>query len=287
MCAIIQTPFPSAFVLLHIRHPETEGIPMGHITLLSDLGLQDASVAIAKGLLMQHDHGDHIIDITHDIAPFNIQQAAYLIGSAFRNFPSRTFHVILFDLFSEKVPCLILCEHEGHYFLSPDNGILPLAFGSLPANTWQCDPFKKSDSFTDWINAVGSVISSLRADQTMTAALQPYKLRTAVKTQAPIPGASIIACDVIHIDQYENVVINMTRQQFEDIGKGRQFRLQFMRVEEINEISSNYTDAREGYKLCRFNSNGHLEICINRGKAASLFGLRLGSRNNDIKIFFE
>lgn len=260
---------------------------MRFITLLSDFGLQDASVAIAKGILMQHTQGLDIIDITHEITPFNTLQAAYLLGAAYKNFPEDTCHVLLFDLFSEKTPSLILSEHEGHYFLSPDNGVIPLAIGDMPANVWQCMAFKKGDTFNDWLNATGDTINSLQSKKTASLDLPPYKLKTIPQSSTQRSEASIVACEVIHIDQYENVVINITRQQFEALAKGRQFQLQFMRVEEINEISGNYNDAREGYKLCRFNNNNYLEICINRGKAASLFGLRLGSRSNDIKILFE
>ena len=98
-------------------------------------------------------------------------------------------------------------------------------------------------------------------------------------------------CQVIHIDRYENVVINVTKQQFEDIGKGRNFRISFMRDEEITEISTHYHNVKPGEKLCRFNNNGYLEIAINRGQAASLFGLTLYREQhlfyNTIKIFFE
>jgi S-adenosylmethionine hydrolase len=83
------------------------------------------------------------------------------------------------------------------------------------------------------------------------------------------------------------VVISLTRQQFEQAGAPQQFRLQFMQTEEINEMSTSYGDVRPGFKLARFNSSGYMEICINRGRAASLFGLRLGARNNDIKMIFE
>ena len=104
-------------------------------------------------------------------------------------------------------------------------------------------------------------------------------------------NGNVVECHVVHIDRFENVVTNMTRDLFEKIGAGRPFRIQFMRDEEIHYISNHYNDQREGEKLCRFNSTGYLEIAINRGKAASLFGLRLHQKQhliyNTIKIFFE
>ena len=103
---------------------------MACITLMSDFGLQDASVASAKGILMQYAPAIPIVDISHLIEPYHLQQAAYILASAYRNFPEGTCHVLLFDVFAEKDPRLLLCEKDGHYFLAPDNGILALAFSA-------------------------------------------------------------------------------------------------------------------------------------------------------------
>ncbi len=266
---------------------------MSCITLLSDFGLHDASVAIARGVLMQHAPTASLIDISHEVTPYQAGQAAYLLSSAYRNFPEGTIHVLLFDLFSDVTPRLILSGYKGHYFLSPDNGILPTTLGTIP-DSWLCMELAKTDSFTDWLHAAGRTIkdlTNLSTNQpinqlTNQLSLQPHTMKAGIQSQPLVAGDEAV-CEVLHIDHYENVVTNMTRQQFETLRNGRRFRLQFMLVEEITEVSNHYHDVREGFKLCRFNSNDYLEICINRGGAASLFGLRLGSKYNDIKIFFE
>ena len=84
---------------------------MGCITLLSDFGLADASVASAKGILIQHKPLANIIDISHQVEPFHLQQAAYLLLAAYSNFPKGTCHVLLFDIFSDNTPTMLLCEN--------------------------------------------------------------------------------------------------------------------------------------------------------------------------------
>ena len=113
-------------------------------------------------------------------------------------------------------------------------------------------------------------------------ALSPYEL----SDQGPQPKRDqhTLYCEVIHIDKYENVVIDFTRRQYDELYPAKQFRLEFNKTETIEDINVHYTDVKEGYRLCRFNSNDQLEISINHGKAASLFGLRLGGKYNDIKI---
>ena len=260
---------------------------MGCITLLSDFGLQDASVAIAKGILMQHAEGLPIIDISHDVKPFHARQAAYLLSSAYKNFPPGTCHIVLFDLFSEATPRLALCAHNGQYFLTPDNGVMPLALSGGHYEAWLCFELKKGNTFTDWLNAAGTIAGALQTKHPPALNLTPLQLKDMSNKYAPVYESGVLLCDVVHVDHYENVVINITRRQFESYRQGRQFRLVFMGMEEIEEISNSYRDVREGYKLCRFNSNDYLEICINRGKAASLFGLRLDGKINNIKILFE
>jgi len=68
--------------------------------------------------------------------------------------------------------------------------------------------------------------------------------------------------------------VNITRDEFEQQRKGRSFRIVFKRDEIIDKISETYADAQEGEKLALFNSAGYLEIAINKGNAAGLFGLQ-------------
>jgi S-adenosyl-L-methionine hydrolase (adenosine-forming) len=258
---------------------------MSCITLLSDFGRHDSSVAITRGVLLQHVTGVPIVDISHDATPYHAAEAAYLLASARASFPPGTVHLCLTDIFSERNARLVLAEHDGHYFLAPDNGLLPAALGTVP-RAWLCLELPHDGYFADWLHAAGRTIQLLITEEGMPKDLPETALKPA-RTTGPQITDDGIECEVVHIDRYENVVTNMTRGLFDELRGGRRFRIRFMLVEEITELSTYYQDVREGFKLCRFNSTGHLEICINRGPAASLFGLRLGSRHNDIKIFFE
>lgn len=264
---------------------------MSCITLLSDFGLQDASLAAAKGILMQHVPDAQVIDVSHLVEPFHLQQAAYLLLASYPYFPKGSCHVLLFDIFSEKSPRLLLCEKEGHYFLAPDNGLLALAFGDDLEKVWTCYELTEPAIFKDWLHETGRIIRQLQEQGQVPAGLPPCALRNAPKHLQPLVDHDTVECHVIHIDRYENVVVNITREQFDRIGKGRSFRIHFMRDEEISDLSNNYFNVREGEKLCRFNATGFLEIAINRGKAASLFGFRLNREHHliysTIKIYFE
>lgn len=266
-------------------------VSMGCITLLSDFGLADASVASAKGILMQHSPQSALVDISHEVEPFHLQQAAYLLLATYKSFAPGTCHILLLDIFSEHSPTMLLCEKEGHYFIAPDNGILSLAFGRSIDKVWKCAELQEGSEIRVWLHEAGKITASLQDKAATDLNLSSCELKIAPQHWQPKIEPNAVECQVIHIDRFENVVINLTREQFEKVGRHRPFRIRFMRDEEITELSTHYHNVKQGEKLCRFNSTGFLEIAINRGKAASLFGLKLHREQhlmyNTIKIYFE
>lgn len=263
---------------------------MGVITLLSDLGYNDAGVANTKGILLQELPDAQIIDITHNIQPFYLQQAAYLLVSSVHHFPKGTCHLVLFDIFYNSSPQLVLADVDGQYILAPDNGVLPLAFKNQ-MNAWHCYDINEHGNLATWVKAAASIIAKLNNAKPEDIGLPVHTFQNAPHYTKPGIFGNYIECHVMYIDRFENVVLNLTRDEFETAAQGRAFSINFMRDDTITSISSHYNAVRQGEKLCRFNSAGYLEIAINKGKAASLFGLRVVHDEqllyNTIKINFE
>ena len=239
---------------------------------------------------MQHIPEASLVDITHLVEPFHLQQAAYLMMAAYRHFPKGTCHVLLMDIFSEKSPRLVLCEQDGHYFLAPDNGVLSLVFGNEIEQVWQCFELATPGVFSDWLNEIGKIAALLQTRKPDELSLKSCSLKIAPHNWQPRVEDDVIECHVIHIDRYENVVVNLTKEIFEKHQKGRPFRIEFMRDEELTTLSTHFYNVNDGMKLCRFNATGFLEIAINRGGAASLFGFRLSREKhliyNTINVYF-
>lgn len=263
---------------------------MGCITLVSDLGLQDAFVATVKGILMQYTPGADVIDISHQVAPYHIQEAAYLLSSCCFHFPAGSCHIVLCDMFSERKPRMLLCKISGHYFIAPDNGVLSLAFGNVLEEVYLCLTNEHTRTLGSWMTSAAAVAARLQTQGAEHMGLETTTPKHAPTHWKPKLNGSTVECHVIHIDRYGNVVLNITRDDFTYIGRNRPFRIEFTRNEMLTEISNNYYDVREGEKLCRFNSLGYLEICINKGNAAGLFHLELYREKhimyNAIKIYF-
>ncbi len=138
---------------------------------------------------------------------------------------------------------------------------IPLEKNKLK-NTLYC-----TDVFGETINKLINGESIQNIGQSDVVYIEKNPLR-------PAFGEDWIDGQIIYIDNFENVIVNITLDDFENHRKGRRFKILFKRDEVIDRISESYADVPEGEKLVLFNSAGYLEIAINKGNAAGLLGLK-------------
>ncbi len=245
------------------------------LTLTSDIGQQDFLVGAVKGQLLQGEGNFTIIDISHQLPPFNYPQAAYVCRNAIKNFSAGTFHLILVNLFDEKPEHMLLAEHNGHVIGCADNGLLTMILEEVPQKvvSLALDKAQQKNTlycisvFTKAFNELlkGKKIEELGDSNVSIRVKNPLR---------PLLGNNWIEGQIIFIDNFENVIVNISKEEFEEQRKGRSFKIVFKRDEVIDKISETYADVNEGEKLALFNSAGYLEIAINKGNAAGLFGLQ-------------
>ncbi|MBC7534321.1 MAG: SAM-dependent chlorinase/fluorinase [Ferruginibacter sp.] len=245
------------------------------LTLTSDIGEQDFLAGAMKGQLLQSINGLNIVDITHSLSPFNYPQAAYVCRNAIRNFAPGTFHLILVNIFDEKPEHLLMAEHNGQYIGCADNGLLTMILEEVPQKVVALPLGKVNQKNTLYCvsvfgKAINEIISGKTLDETGDATVS-IRVKNPLK---PMLGNNWIEGQIIFIDNFENVIVNINKEDFEEQRKGRSFTIVFKRDEVIDKISETYADVSEGEKLALFNAAGYLEIAINKGNAAGLFGLQ-------------
>ena len=263
---------------------------MSLVTLLSDLGLHDASVASVKGVLMKHLPDVQIVDVAHQVEPYSLLQSAYLLTVAQRSFPKGTVHIVLVDLFYDSRCRMLLAEIDGQYIIAPDHGLLPLAYPKLE-QAWQCFEMDDDGSLHKWVAAAADVIAGIGKQSPEAAGMQQVAITHAPTVLKPMVNDDSIEGRVMYVDRFQNVVLNITREEFEQAAQGRKFYILAARKDPITEISRHYNSVKHGQRLCRFNSSGYLELAINKGNAAQAFGLNVepGERLffTTIKIMFN
>ena len=271
---------------------------MALITLTSDIGQKDYLIGAIKGQLLQQDPGFQLVDISHELSPFNYPQAAYVCRNAIRHFPPFTFHIILVNLFEKKPEQLLLAVHKEQYLLCADNGLLSMILEGRPEMVIGLPLDKTAVKNTLYcVRVMGNAIHQLTQGAGLLSIGTPDPAFTEKNHLRPLLDNNYIEGQIIFIDNFENVVINITHEQFEEQRRGRSFRIVFKRDETIDRISESYADVPKGEKLALFNSAGYLEIAINKGNAAGLFGLKGFSEKaagmptslyyQTVKVFFE
>jgi len=101
------------------------------IALLTDFGTQDGFVGAMKGVILSINPGVQIVDISHEIQPFNILEGALLLKAHYRYFPKGTVFIAVVDpgVGSERKPIALRCGD--YFFVGPDNGIFDLVVRKL------------------------------------------------------------------------------------------------------------------------------------------------------------
>lgn len=243
------------------------------LTLTTDIGQQDYLVGAVKGQLISKNQSLNMIDITHYLPQENFPHAAYICSNAFKHFPAATFHLVLLNVFETKGGHFIIAEHNDQYIICPDNGILTMIAGSIPKKVVTLPIINASTllEITAIIaNAIHEIVNGKTIDSIGTNAFNIVE-KIMLK---PMIGNDWIEGQILFVDNFENVVINITKAEFEHERKGRNFKIIFKRNEVIDNISNNYASVNEGENLAHFNSAGYLELAMNKGNMAGLFGLK-------------
>ena len=267
---------------------------MSIITLTTDFGIKDHFIANIKGAILSEIPEVNIVDISHQISPFNILEAAYIIQNSYRSFPLGTIHIIGVDSELNPENKHLVVKFEGQYFICADNGIMSMAclniepekiveiniHDKLITNFSVLDVFVKVAchiSRGGKLEVIGKAISKIKSVKNLTPFINDSKNQ--------------IIGNVIYIDNYGNVITNITKSFFKEVSKSREFEIS-VRNYKFKKIHSKYSDIvnfaideskrnNDGQALAIFNSSLNLEIAIyksnpvNFGTAASLMGLNI------------
>ncbi|MCJ7466312.1 MAG: SAM-dependent chlorinase/fluorinase [Maribacter sp.] len=264
---------------------------MAIITLTTDFGLKDHFVGALKGSIYKELADAKIVDISHNISPFNIQECAYILGNSYNNFPQGTIHVVGVD--SEPTPenRHIAVLVDGHYFISANNGVIGLITSEIqPEKVVEINLPNPTGSFP-MMNVFVQVACHIARGGTLEVVGKPFSELKDLRGFAPTVtdnGNKIIG-NIIYIDNYGNVVTNIHKNFFEAYRKGREFELN-ARTTKITQLFTKYSDIINfdldkskrkgaGDLLALFNSSDYLELAIYKsdlntvGGASTLLGL--------------
>ncbi len=249
---------------------------MAIITLLSDWGYNDYYTAAVKGSILKSLPDAVIVDITHNVPHFDINYASFILKNVWNSFPEGTIHMI--NVLSEESDenLHVVVSYKGHYFIGADNGIFSLLFPEPPDEVVSLDIYYSNPDSTTFperdrfvpaavMLAQGKPLSELGTPKTELKQITPF---------LPAANKSRIHGLVVFIDAYDNCITNITKTLFNKVIGNKPFEITIKKNTE-NQIVNSYFEVPESELVCCFNSNGYLEIALNRAKASQLLNINI------------
>ena len=257
---------------------------MNFITLISDWNSADYYIGAIKGRILSQCPQATVIDVNHQVPSYSITQAAFVLKNSYKNFPEGSIHLVAVNSEATKDKPIIILKYDKHFFIGADNGIFHLLMEGVPEKIIEIKNQQHAGSFPE-LEIFANAAANLANGKSMDELGKP---REKVFKQLPILAAfedSVITGKVIYIDSFQNVITNVTKELFEQVGKKRPFTIYVQsKGNKISKINQSYNETSEGELLALFNSGGYLEIAIRHGKAAELFNLTTSST---IRVEFE
>lgn len=247
------------------------------ITLTSDWGSSDHYSGMVKGSILSRIPDANIIDITHNIPPFDLNSASFILRNVIHTFPKDTIHI--FDINSDasiEMPHTLVV-YKGQYFIGADNGLFSLIFDSDPEEAYEIDMVQDSDSFTFSACDIFIKIAKHIVDGKKPSLVGPPRKELTKRIPLkPVTSENVIKGHIIYIDRYENAFTNITKALFNKVGKKRPFTISFgSNRHQVKAIKHSYKDPTQGNILALFSYTGHLQIAMSNGNAAGLLGFKV------------
>lgn len=251
------------------------------VNFLTDFGYSDEYPGVCRLVIGKVDARIRVIDITHGIPPGDIRRGALALAAAAR-FSAPAVHLAVVDpgVGGNRRALALTCGD--HHLVGPDNGLLILAASVLGGIDAAFDvsqtPVRVGDSDTFHGRDIFSPVAAELARGAAPGELgEAVGFRELIPLELPEPTVTHQQVDahVLYVDQYGNVILNLHSEVLdgtfftEDSAVWLETSLQKMVV----PLGRTFGDVEAGDPVLFTDSTGYLAIAVNRGSAASRFGL--------------
>ncbi len=250
------------------------------LTLTTDFGLSDHYVGAMKGVMLGICPAAQIVDITHEITPYEITEGAYTIAQAYRAFPNKTVHVVVVDPGVGTARRPILLEAAGQYFIAPDNGVLSMVYARekhkirfIANERYFRKPVSQTFHGRDVFAPVAAHVAAGAPPSKLGKPIQDY-LRPAF--QKPVQtGKRTWNGQALKVDRFGNIITNYHVEDFPGLER-KQFAFG-VGPEQVSVLARNYAETGPGELFAIVGSSGYYEISVREASAARATGCAGGS----------
>lgn len=263
--------------------------PIRPVTFLTDFGYSDEYAGVCRMVVAGVDDRIKMIDITHGIPPGDVRRGALALASTVR-FSPPAVHLAVVDPGVGGVRRALVLTCKEHHLVGPDNGLLQLAAtllgGIEAAFEISATPVRIGESDTFHGRDIFSPVAAELARGTAPGELgEAVGFRDLVELELPEPRITPVQADahVLYVDQYGNVILNLHAEVLD----GTFFTecdavwIETNREKVKVPLGRTFADVDAGEPVIHIDSTGYLALAVNRGSAASRFGL---GQDNQVRI---
>ncbi len=255
------------------------------LTLTTDFGLRDAYVAAMKGVVLGICPDVRMVDVTHEIAPQDVMEAAFVLRGAAPHFPDGTVHLVVVDPGVGTCRRPVALRRGAHWFVGPDNGLFPLVLdGAAPdeivvldeARFWRTGAPSATFHGRDIFAPAAAHLAAgtpLHVLGTPADALEPLRWALPITDEQGIQGW------IVHVDHFGNCITNIPHDLLRRHRGGRSLTC-YAGSAVLHHVRSTYGTVAQGEALLLVGSSGFLELAVNSGNAADLLDIRKGASVN-------
>jgi len=273
-----------------------EGIPL--VTLTTDFGIADGYVGTMKGVILGIAPDARLVDISHEIAPQNVRQAAYVLYTAYPFFPPRAVHLVVVDPGVGSARRPIALRTPAGCFVGPDNGVFSYVMAREPVEALVelSDPCYRLSQVSHTFHGrdvFAPAAAHLAAGVPIIALGPPVHDVVTFPSPRLEVASDTISGEVLHADRFGNVITSigqllwsgdelLLEPLFRKAEGGERVRfgagetVVTVAGREIAGIYRTYVEVEPGAVLALVGSEGFVEIAVREGSAARRLGLRQG-----------
>lgn len=254
------------------------------VSLTTDFGNKDPFAGSVKGAILKVNPESRIVDISHEVSPQDIWEAAFILKSAYNYFPKGTIHLAVVDpgVGSGRRPIIVVTE--SYYFVGPDNGIFSLVYREaermrvhhITASHYYLPSPGPTFHGRDIFAPVAAWLAKGIPSGNFGEVIEDY-----VKLNVPVPQKSPNGIDghVIHIDRFGNLITNITFKDIQTLlPEGASAGLISISTagKEIKGLKNFYAESAPGEAGAIINSSGYLEIFLYKQNARTALSIKRG-----------
>ncbi|MCB9250938.1 MAG: SAM-dependent chlorinase/fluorinase [Flavobacteriales bacterium] len=253
------------------------------VTLTTDFGAQSHFVAQLKGNLCKILPDCNIIDISHSITSFDLNETAFLLKNTIFHFPPNSIHAIGVDSSLDVYKGMVIAKKEDQFIIAANNGIIPMIFDNEPYEYVYIeheidDYFSFKNIFPQYIKKIQENKFSIHLPEALYCDILIRQI------QKPVFIDNNITFNIMYTDAFGNAYTNLKRSFFENIVGDKLYKICLSKFEYVDKISTTYSDVNEGSMLCFFDENDYMVIAINKDRADLLLGLSKNSKQLVVEI---